>query len=218
MEDAKAGTNEQEMTEAMPPPRRKSVPTTRKSDRSHEKTRASMPSATASRRPLHDEDAGEVEQPSSFVPVRLQQPVATTPKPPELMQLPMSTPIPFHEQIDTHMTDADEVDNAQAYEAQLNKRRKTTSFHSQDAADPTLLNEFDAPGYDFYHQSDAKAHVQREMIATRDDPETPGSRYVNATKDESRSWSSAAVQLGDLDTEFIGIYRVSDSHYLRCSN
>ena len=144
MKHSKAGIDEQEMKEAMPPPRRKSVPTTRKHDRFHERTRASMPSAPISGRPLPDEEVGEAEQLDRFVPVRLQQPVATTPKPPEAMQLPISTPIPFHEQIDTHMTDADEVDNAQASEAQLNKRRKTTSFHSQDAADPTLINEFDA--------------------------------------------------------------------------
>ena len=218
MKHSKAGIDEQEMTEATPPPRRKSVPTTRKSDRSHEKTRASMPSAPVSGRPLHDEDVGEAEQLSRFVPVRLQQPVATTPKPPEAMQLPTSTPIPFHEQIDTHMTDADEVDNAQASEAQLTKRRKITSFHSQDAADPTLIDGIDAPGYDFCNRPDARARVQHEMIVTREDSESPAPRYVNVTKAESKRWSNAAKQLGDLDTEFIGIYRVSESRCLRCSN
>ena len=218
MKHSKAGIEEQEMTEAMPPPRRKSVPTTRKHDRFHEKTRASMPSAPVSGRPLPDEDVGEAEQLSRFVPVRLQQPVATTPKPPKAMQLPASTPVPFHEQLDEHMTDAEQVDSAQPSKAQLNKKRETTSFHSQDAADPTLIDEIDAPGHDFYYRPDARARVQHEMIDTREDSETSAPRYVNVTKDESRSWSNAAVQLGDLDTEFIGIYRVSDSHYLRCSN
>ena len=47
------------------------------------------------------------------------------------------------------------------------------------------------------------------MIDTIEDSETPALRYANATEDESRSWSSAAKQLGDLDAVFIGIYRVS---------
>ena len=218
MKDSKAGIDEQEMTEAMPPPRRKSVPTTRKHHRFHEKTRASMPSAQVSGRPLPDENVGEAEQPSRFVPVRLQQPVATTPKPAEAMQLPTSTPVPFHEQLDEHMTDAEQVDSAQPSKAQLNKKRETTSFHSQDAADPTLIDEIDAPGYEIYYRPEARARVQHKMIDTREGSETPAPRYVHVTKDESRSWSNAAKRPGDLDTEFIGIYHVSEFCYLRCSH
>ena len=210
LEHMDSGMPKHEMTMAMPPPRRKSGPVTKSQTISHERTRSSMPGTIIARHRVCDDNAGEIETTSGLLPLRVTQSAARTPQLPEATQLPESTPVPFHERIGAHKTETEHGDRLEPARVQLNSRRKTNSFLSQDAADRTLINEADIPGYSFYYRPDLRAREEREMTERTEDSETPAREYVNATKDETRSWSSAGRQIRDLGTEFNSIYNVSN--------